>query len=375
MEFLRPSRDEPVPGVTRLATASQRAASLELVPLRVLFPRGGRCSAPVADAPSCHFDFGITTVITPQVIMRGGLTYIRDVSRQLPPRSAAATAAVAHDAEVVTETSGGYSLHRSSLNAERALCRRHPLASPLISSLSFLSLARPCRPLAVPLPARTRSRRGARRRSRRQRRRLPHLGNAVARKGAATRAPWRPSRRGPPLLPPLPSCPRRPKLPGTQASRRNGGPAVQRGAGRRPLPRRLLLLCRLAVMGGRQAAKTRRPLLSSRSLPLPRGPARRPLLHWARHDPGWRSRRSNRRPISRPRGGPPASSLRLLGLGTSSAFRLSSRTRWKARRWLTPSCRNAAAASPRTASKFTTTARGVLLPRRVVEVLPRLRRT
>jgi hypothetical protein len=104
--------------------------------------------------------------------MWGGLTYVRDVSHQLPPRSAAATTAVAHDAGVVTEMSGGYSLRRSSLNAERARCRKHPLASPLISSLSFPSPARSCRPLAVPLPAMTRSRRGARRRSRRRRRRL-----------------------------------------------------------------------------------------------------------------------------------------------------------------------------------------------------------
>jgi hypothetical protein len=205
--------------------------------------------------------------------MWGGLIYVRDVSHQLPPRSAVATAAVAHDAGVVTEMSGGYSLRRSSLNAERAHCRRHPLTSPLISNLSFPSPARSCRPLAVPPPAMTRSRRGARRRSGHRRWRLLHLGNAVARKGAAIRAPWRPSRRRPMPLPPPPSRPRRSGPPAARASQRNGGLAVRRGAGRRPLPRRLLLLRHPAVADDRWAARTRRPPLpSGPSPPLPRGP-------------------------------------------------------------------------------------------------------
>jgi hypothetical protein len=194
---------------------------------------------------------------------------------------------IAHDVGAVTETSGGYSLRRSSLNVERARCRGHPLASPLISSLSFPSPARSCCPLAVPLPAMTRSQKGARRRSRRRRWRLPHLRNTVARKGAATRAPWRPSRRRPPPLPPPPSRSKRPGLPATRAFRRNGGPAVRRGAGRRPLLRRLLLLHRPAVTDDRWAARTRRrPLPSGPSPPLPRGPERRLHLQWGRHGPG-----------------------------------------------------------------------------------------
>jgi hypothetical protein len=48
--------------------------------------------------------------------MWGGLAHISDVSHRFPPRSAAATAAVAHDVGVVTETSGGYPLRCSSLN-------------------------------------------------------------------------------------------------------------------------------------------------------------------------------------------------------------------------------------------------------------------
>jgi hypothetical protein len=67
MEFLRPSQDEPVPGAARLAAARRRAAFLELVPLRVLFPRGGRCSAPVADALSCHFDSSTNIMISVDV--------------------------------------------------------------------------------------------------------------------------------------------------------------------------------------------------------------------------------------------------------------------------------------------------------------------
>jgi hypothetical protein len=61
-----------------------------------------------ASGRSCHFDFGITTVLTPRVIMRGGLTHVSDVSHQLLPRSAAATAVVVHDAEVGCRNVGGY---------------------------------------------------------------------------------------------------------------------------------------------------------------------------------------------------------------------------------------------------------------------------
>jgi hypothetical protein len=184
----------------------------------------------------CHFDFGITTVITFRVIMRGDLAHVSDVSHQLLPQSAAATATVAHDAGVVAEMLGGLSPSPLFFKYRACSLPRASPTSPISSSFSFLSPARSCCPLAVPLPAMTRSRRGARRRSRRRRRHLPHPGNAVARKGAATRAPWRPSQRRPPLLPPPPSCPRRPELPATQASRRNRGPAVRRGAGRRLLP-------------------------------------------------------------------------------------------------------------------------------------------
>jgi hypothetical protein len=63
--------------------------------------------------------------------MRGDLARVSDVSRQLLPRSAAATAMVAHDAGVVAETSGGYLLRRSSLNTERARCQGHPPLLPL----------------------------------------------------------------------------------------------------------------------------------------------------------------------------------------------------------------------------------------------------
>jgi hypothetical protein len=179
--------------------------------------------------------------------------------------------------KLVTETSG---VTPSPLFFKYRACSlpRASPTSPLTSSFALLSTTRSCRPLAVPLPAMTRFRRGAKRRLRRRRWRLPHLGNAVARKGAATRAPWRPSwRRPPPLLLP-PSHPRRPELPAAWASRRSGGPAARRGAGRRSLPRRLLLLRRLTVEGGRRAARIRKPLLSSRSPPPPRGPARRLLL-------------------------------------------------------------------------------------------------
>jgi hypothetical protein len=80
--------------------------------------------------------------------VRGGLVCVSVVSHRLLPRSTAATAAVAHDVEAVTEMSGGYPLHRSSLNAERARGRGHsphfsprlkPLfsePSPVMSSLS-----------------------------------------------------------------------------------------------------------------------------------------------------------------------------------------------------------------------------------------------
>jgi hypothetical protein len=65
----------------------------------------------------------------------------------------------------------------SALVAEGA-----PPTSPLAPSLSFPSPTRSCHPLAVPLPAATRSRRGARGRSRRWRWHLPYLRSAVARR-------------------------------------------------------------------------------------------------------------------------------------------------------------------------------------------------
>jgi hypothetical protein len=68
--------------------------------------------------------------------MWGGLVYVSDVSHRLLPRSAAATAVVAHDVGVVTETSGGYPLHRFSLNAERTCRRGHsPHFSPHLEPL------------------------------------------------------------------------------------------------------------------------------------------------------------------------------------------------------------------------------------------------
>jgi hypothetical protein len=208
--------------------------------------------------------------------MWGGLANVSDMSHRLLPRSAAVTAAVAHDVGAVTKTSGGYPLHRSSLNAERAHCRGHPPTSPLTSSLSFPSPTWSCRPPAVPPPAVTRSRRGARKRLRSQRWRLLCLGSVVAQKGAATREPWRPLWRWPPPLLPLPSLPGQLGLLAIRASWRSGGPAVRRGAGGRPLPRWLLLLRCPTIADGHQAARTRKPpLLSGPPPPLPRGPEQR----------------------------------------------------------------------------------------------------
>jgi hypothetical protein len=262
-----------------------------------------------------------------------------------------------------TRRGGGYRnvgyhpLHRSSLNVGRTRGREHIPTSPFASILSSPSPARSCPPSAVLPPTVTRSRKGAKRRPRRQRRCLPHLGSAVTRRGAATRKPWRPLRPWPPSLLPLPSRPGRPGLPVTRALQRNGGPAVRRGAGRKPRPQRRPLLRRPAAADVRRAARTRGPLLPSKPPPPPsRGPTRWPRLQMVRHGFGRRNRRSNRRPTSRPRGDPPASSLCLPGPRTSFAFHPSLRTRWKARRWLMPICGSAAAASPRTASRFTTTA-------------------
>jgi hypothetical protein len=82
------------------------------------------------------------------------------------------------------------------------------------------------------------------------------------------------------------------------ASRKNGGLAVQRGAGGKPRPQRRPLLRR---------TRTRRPLLPSGPLPPTlRGPAQRPHLQMVRRGFGWRNRHSSRRPTSWPRGGPPA---------------------------------------------------------------------
>jgi hypothetical protein len=169
---------------------------------------------------------------------------------------------------------GCYPLHRFSLNAGHARGQGRIPTSPLASSLAFLSPVQPCPPSAVPPSVVTRSRKGARRRTRCQGCRLLHLGSTVARRGAATGRPWRPLRRWPLPLLPLPSRPRQLGLLAMRPSRRNGGPAVRRGVGGKLLPQRLLLLRHPAVTDGHRAARTRRPLLPSGPLPpLPRGPA------------------------------------------------------------------------------------------------------
>jgi hypothetical protein len=205
-----------------------------------------------------------------------------------PPRSAAAAATVAHDVGGGYRNVGGYPLHHFPSNTECAHGQGRIPTSPRASSLTSPSPVSPCPPSVVPPSVATRSRRRARKRTERQRCRLQRLGNVVARRGAATRRPWRLLRRGPPPLLPLPPRPGQLGLLAMRAFRRGRGPVVQRGAGGNLLPQWPLLLRRPAVAGGRRAAKTRRPLLSSGSPPPPpRSPAWRPLLRWARRGPGW----------------------------------------------------------------------------------------
>jgi hypothetical protein len=93
---------------------------------------------------------------------------------------------------------------------------------------------------------------------------------------------------------------------GDEGALRKRGPVARRGVGRRQRRRRWLLLHRLAAANGHRAARIRKLLLPSGSLPLaPRGPAWWPLLRQVRLSLGRRCRRSSSRPTPRPKGGPP----------------------------------------------------------------------
>jgi hypothetical protein len=96
VELLWPFRDVLAPDLIRLVAAWQsQAGSCSL----------GTCAASGSDPTlrpaqcasdlSCRLDFGVTTVITSRVIMWGRLVYVSDASHRFPPRSAAATVAVA----------------------------------------------------------------------------------------------------------------------------------------------------------------------------------------------------------------------------------------------------------------------------------------
>jgi hypothetical protein len=52
-------------------------------------------SAQCCSVLSCHLDFGVTTIITSRIVMRGKLAYVSGASHQFLPRSALAIAAVA----------------------------------------------------------------------------------------------------------------------------------------------------------------------------------------------------------------------------------------------------------------------------------------
>jgi hypothetical protein len=119
MEFHWRSRDVPAPRPIRLATAERpRAGTLPL----------GTCAASGSDPTlrpawcdtdlSCHLDFGVTTIITSRVVMRGGLACISGTSHKFPPRSAVATVAVA--------------LSRAHTMRERLPKRRVPYPSPFL---------------------------------------------------------------------------------------------------------------------------------------------------------------------------------------------------------------------------------------------------
>jgi hypothetical protein len=82
----RPSRDVPAPRPIRLATAERpRAGTLPLGTCAALGSdptlRPAQCDSDL----SCHLDFGVTTIITSRVIMRGGLAYVSGTSHQFPP--------------------------------------------------------------------------------------------------------------------------------------------------------------------------------------------------------------------------------------------------------------------------------------------------
>jgi hypothetical protein len=120
-----------------------------------------------------------------------------------------------------------------------------------------------------------------------------------------------------------------------------------------------LFPCRLTAVDGRRAARTRKLLQPSRRLPQgPAGQARELLRRLVRLGFDRRCRRSNRRSTPRPKGGPLSSSRCSPGPRTVSAFHFSSWKRWRGRRWLTLHCGSAALASPGTALRSTTMAKG-----------------
>jgi hypothetical protein len=142
-------------------------------------------------------------------------------------------------------------------------------------------------------------------------------------------------------------------------SRGSEGPVTPREARRKRRQLLRLLPLRLAAMDGRRAARTRELLQPSRPRPQGlAGQAREPLRQLDHLGFDRRCRRSKCWSIPWPNDGPPSSSQCLPGPRTVSAFRPSSWKRWRARRWLTLCCGSVAWASPGTALRSTTTAKG-----------------
>jgi hypothetical protein len=216
--------------------------------------------------------------------MRDRLAYVSDVSHRFPPRSAAATAAVAL---LWAHTMCGSVPKRRVLllfkSWERSRLRAHFHSSALPPSFAW-----PCLPLAV-LLLKARVVGGE---LKRRRWRLLRLRNADARRGAATRRIWWPSEPWPPPpLLPLPP-PGKPWLPVARGPRADRGPAVrgkEEGA-----------TCL-------RAARTRGPsLLLGPPLLALWGLTRRPRPPVVCRGSSRKNWHSNHRPTSRPRGGPPA---------------------------------------------------------------------